>query len=667
MALLDSLRALIGRGTRYENITYVGPGVSEVLGMGPDELYRTQPHLRTVVTFLARNIAHLGLHTFELVGETDRRRTRTDPLAQLLAKPNETDMTTFQLMYRLIADFSLYDVAVWMIVRSAETASGWAVYPIPPSWVMATGGGTAWAPAWMEVIRPGSGTRVILEQDEFVLFGGYDPSDPGAWSSPVGALKQILAEQIEAWVYRQQVWRRGGRVGNYLTRPTGSQWSADARERFMRAWDAKWTGPNGPKAGGTPILEDGMELKTLRFNAREEEWSEVAKLSLSTVAAVYQVSPTMVGVLDNANFSNVREFRRMLYTETLGPLLAMIEAVLNTVLRPRVTSADVYAEFNIAEKLQGSFEEQAQVISSAVGRPWMTADEGRARFNMPALGGDAAQLVTPLNVLVGGQASPRDSGSQNRAAGPAKPVRARPAKATGPTLSRESSTAPLKVKADARSEDEAAAEQVLRRFYRRQKSAVLSALGAKADDEWWDGDRWDDELADDLYALAMSVTAELGPLTLSELGIEPDLYDVDRTAAFLRAVAESRASAINAATLQQLQAALAGDVGEDAQTSTPAGVFDQAVETRAAQGGQTLATTLAAFAVTEAARQMARPETTKTWSVRSGNPRSSHARMDGETVPIDGTFSNGMAWPGDPAGGVDEVAGCMCSVEVTIP
>ena len=39
----------------------------------------------------------------------------------------------------------------------------------------------------------------------------------------------------------------------------------------------------------------------------------------------------------------------------------------------------------------------------------MTADEARARFNMPSLGGDAAQLVTPLNVLVGGQASPRDS------------------------------------------------------------------------------------------------------------------------------------------------------------------------------------------------------------------------------------------------------------------
>ena len=74
--------------------------------------------------------------------------------------------------------------------------------------------------------------------------------------------------------------------------------------------------------------------------------------------------------------------------------------------------ATFYVEFNIAEKLQGSFEEQASAMQTATGGPWMTRSEARARMNLPHIE-EADGLVVPLNVLVGGQASPTDSGSQN--------------------------------------------------------------------------------------------------------------------------------------------------------------------------------------------------------------------------------------------------------------
>jgi hypothetical protein len=44
----------------------------------------------------------------------------------------------------------------------------------------------------------------------------------------------------------------------------------------------------------------------------------------------------------------------------------------------------------------------------------MTRAEARARLNLPHLEG-TDELIVPLNVLEGGQASPTDSGSQNRA------------------------------------------------------------------------------------------------------------------------------------------------------------------------------------------------------------------------------------------------------------
>ena len=153
-----------------------------------------------------------------------------------------------------------------------------------------------------------------------------------------------------------------------------------------------------------------MTWKQSTFNAQESEYLAGRKLTREECARAYHIPLPMVGILDNATFSNIKEQHKNLYQDCLGPWLAMIEDEISLQLLPDFEDIEgVYIEFNIQEKLQGSFEEQVQSLQSAVGRPWMTPDEARARFNMPSLGGDAAQLATPLNVLIGGQASPRDS------------------------------------------------------------------------------------------------------------------------------------------------------------------------------------------------------------------------------------------------------------------
>lgn len=655
MGVREAVAALFSQRDNQAQIDWLGPTFrSMILGLTPEELYRTQPHLRIVLSFVARNIAHLGLKAFVRLDESDRERLRDDPLALLLKRPNPS-MTQFELLETLALDLGLYDVAYWFVYQDADAPSGWRIQPIPPSWVSDQRGGTFFAPAKYTVQNP-DGTRTEIPADQMLVFHGWNPGKPKHGTSPVETLKQVLAEQVQAWSYREQVWQRGGRVGAYITRPKDAQWSDAARERFAQDWKARWTGNDGKKAGGTPILEDGMTLNRLGFSAREEEWAEVAKVALSTVAAVYHVNPVMVGVLDNANFSNTKEFRKMLYSETLGPQLARIEDRINTFLVPRVSSnADAYVEFNIEEKLQGDFEEQAAILSTSAGAPWMTRNEVRALRNLPAIeGGD--ELVVPLNVLTGGQASPRDSGAQNEEPkhdiGELRVVRA---------LSGAKST-PWRVRAKAQVAEPYTrkAEEVVEAFFERQGRAVLSALGAKAAGDWWDAERWDRELGDDLFALALTVSSLIGKDVAASMGFSESDYDTARTEAFLREVAKSRAGAINSTTREQLEAILSGD-GPDGVTD-PAHAFEKG-KSRAAVIAATFLTTLAAFATVEAGKQTG--AASKTWLVTSSNPRPAHAAMHGQTVGIDEPFSNGAKWPGDPALGADGVAGCECDVEVT--
>lgn len=384
----------------------------QVLGQAPSELYRTQPHLQTVVSFLARNVAQLGLQMFDRVSDTDRPRVTDDPAILLLRHPNSS-MTGYELLHTLVADLALYDTAYWLVLPDAASPSGWGIRPIPPEWVSSTKGGSLFEPE-LYVVTPPAGERVEILAADMLVFHGWNPSDPRTGTPPVAALKDVLAEQIDAWRFRRQLWQRGGRIGAVLLRPKDApRWDQSERERFARDWREFQNG--GAKAGSTPLLEDGITMQRVGFSAREEEWAEATKLSLQTVASIYHVNPVMVGILDNANFSNTREFRKMLYSETLGPLLRMIEDRLNTFLLPRVSQREgAYLEFNIASKLAGDFEEQASVLSTSTGAPWVTVNEARARQNLPAIdGGD--ELIVPLNVIKGGQSSPQDGGEPSAA------------------------------------------------------------------------------------------------------------------------------------------------------------------------------------------------------------------------------------------------------------
>jgi len=593
-----------------------------------------------VVTFIARNIAQLGLHSFERSGEVDRKRLRDGALAQTIARPNSTT-TTYELIFGLVADLALYDVAYLHLTKDSTAPSGWSLYRLPPVWVTPMGG-DAFGFSKYRVQANGGANNVYLDASSVIDFHGWNPDDARYGSSPVGTLKAILAEQMMAVAHRQQVWQRGGRISSVITRPAESKWSDAARESFRADWNSKFTG-DGARTGGTPILEDGMTISKLDFNAHEQQFVEAAKLALATVAGVFHVNPTMLGDNTGANYSNVREFRKMLYGDSLGPILAQLQDRLNTFLVPILepNRPGVYVEFNIAAKLQGSFEEQAAALSTSVGAPYMLRSEARARMNLPSIP-DADTLVVPLNVLVGGQASSRDSA----------PPKAAPARIAP-------SERHMKARASQSHEDKYA--EVVHKFFRRQGAVVKTQLGVKAAGDYWDGERWDSELSDDLYRLAVQVTKQVSAKTLDAIGFAPDEYDADRTLAWLREVSDRSAKSINAATKAQIDVALDQDDPSMAVTN----VFDVAEGSRSTGIAITAVTMLSAWATQEAAQQVAGDKATKTW-LTGGNPRSSHAAMDGETVLLSENFSNGMAWPGDASGGAEENAGCNCELEISV-
>lgn len=619
-----------------------------------ERFWRTQPNLRKVIGFAARNVASIPLHTHERVSDSDRRRVTDHVLPRTLSSP-QPRVGSFRFWESVLSDGLLYDR--WAVMKDWQDDGSIHLLHIP-SWRLRFSSDqfnrvtSAWMWVGDDVLadRGDAGWRE-LSLDSLIFDHGYAPRTAGL--SPVETLRDLLEESSESVQYRRDVWKNGGRASQYISRPKDATWTPEQRNRFVEGLRKFLKG--GSASGGMMLLEDGMEPGTIPFpNSSDVMDLEGRTLTAAEVASAFFIAPELIGVREG-NFSNVDAFRQSLYRDSLGPYITAWEQAINVGLTPDVADGrNLYVEANVEAKLRGSFQEQAQILSTATGRPWMVTDEARSRMNLHALGGDAEQLVTPLNVLIGGQASPHDSGEQNLrsyAEGLSK-LAATVAAAV------KSSTKEFEIKAPTAEEipenHAKTMESLFSKFFARQRSVVLSAAGAKAA-AWWDTDRWNKELAEDLMEQSLSVSEDAAMAVLDGLGVSRDEYSVGRTREFLKSVAERIARQVNEAT----EAAL--DDAEDAEGM--AHVFDIAEDSRAKQSGMTAAATYVGFAMVEAARQ-AKPKARKRWNVNSSNPRSSHAALDGEEVDIDEDFSSGQPWPGSFTGDAEDVANCECSVTI---
>ena len=662
MAIFQNLRILRRPSVIYiENGDY---GVS-IADMDAAQLYRAQPNLRAVISFLADNAAQVPIKIYERASDTDRPRVLDSPAALLMSNPNP-DMTPFEFKRWMYSDLLLYERFLTFLVPSKETESGWELRPIPNAWIQQYKSTGPFAPDSIVVGVPGN-TPIEVPANMFVLFHGYDPTDPMRQYSRISALKETLYEQVESSAFRRQMWQKGGRFNAYLTRPKDvAPWSDAAYERFKTTWQQSWAG-KGENAGGTPILEDGMEYKTVQFNSKDAQWAEAVKLSREDCAAVYHVNPAMIWPGSGQTYASAKDNARALYNDCLAPVLMQATDRINMVVLPRVgEKRNHYAGYDITIKTEGTFEEKLQTLSSAVGAPFLSRNEARARLDLPAIeGGD--ELITPLNVLLGGLASPRDTDPGKERYNAAEIEMARKLLGLKSKADEPEEEAPKERKASGEpdEEDTKALVDTYRAFFKRQAKSVLPKLGAKA--EWWDEKRWNRELSDDLYDVALTVSASTAKRAIKDLFDDGD-YDVERTENYIRKMCDRRAEMVNQSTYQELLDALEADEEDDGLKATPEGVFENAEENRSESAGTAFATALCAWTLLEACRQNDRGQNVyKTWVVTSNNPRSSHAAMNGETVQYDEPFSNGAMWPGDIDNlDVEEVANCQCILEITV-
>ena len=333
-------------------------------------MFRSQLWVFVVVTKRARALARLPIPVYSHTKYGGREKLRDHPLALALANPNPA-MSGFKLMEWTSATRDIFGRATWLKRFDAGRLTLW---PLHPSGLSRNDDGT-----W--TFNNGRLRLEDIKPESLMHFTSFDPDRIGEGMSPLEPLRSTLENEFASRSATSSFWTRGARPGFVVEHPNAI--SEKAYKRLKASFAANHEGP--VNVGSTLILEEGMKATKLELSAEEAQYIETRKLNREEVCAAYDVPPPVVHILDRATFSNITEQMRSMYRDTMAPIAAEFEGVIETELRAVDFPTDpVYAEFLMDDVMRGDFETRQDALNKA---SHMTIAEKRAVENLPFIAG----------------------------------------------------------------------------------------------------------------------------------------------------------------------------------------------------------------------------------------------------------------------------------------
>ena len=596
-------------------------------------MYKNHMNVRICVDFLARNIAHLGLHVYSRKEDNDRERVRDHRAVQILKQPlpSKFKVTQFQLVESAVADMLISGNGYLLKHRNGD-GEIIALQRVPYMLMSVKG----------ELVPTKYKIGYIEKEykpEDIIHFRFYNPENSTIGVSPLEGLREVLAEEWEKSKYSSGFWRNAARISGVIERPLeAKEMSEVAARNFRQQWQEMYAGEDN--SGKTALLEEGMVFKPMSFSPKETEYIESRKLNREECARAYHIPPPMVGILDRSTFSNITESHKSLYMDVLSPMCARLEDDWDLqYLSEFKDLKGAYTEFNIDEKLQSDFSMQLESLRQSVGVPYMTPNEGRAILNLPRLKNPLADtLVTPLNMAT-----------------PEMVMRQQQNKDETPEIeTKASAESILPEYPDLDKEYGEKWHKLLVNVFTRQRDAVLPKAKMDRLDVLWDKERWDREVAEDFLKITQETAWAYADAFAGQLGAE---YKREWMENWLEENARIAAEYINASTYDQLEKALQGENPVDAIKE----VFVAALATRAAQLAEDRRAMVESYVEAKIADAVD-SVIGKIWTVRSNNPRPEHEKMNGEFIEKRGVFSNGLQYPRSYKGKAEDNANCKCKV-----
>lgn len=242
---------------------------------------------------------------------------------------------------------------------------------------------------------PGVMAREIAEEDMFHVRGFGNGGDEGL--SPISYARHTLNGYRASQAASAKLYSGGMRHEGVLKMAAG----LDAAQRTQ----AKTNILDPIVAGGSGILEHGMEFQSLSMSAQDAQMLETMSFQIEEICRWFRVPPFMIGHTQKSTSwgTGLEQQNIGFLIYSLRPYLSRIEQSIRRSLMSPIDRKTLTAEFKVEGLLRGDSQARMTTYATGVQNGIFKRNEVRAWENLPPVEGGDDLTVQAQNVPLGQQ------------------------------------------------------------------------------------------------------------------------------------------------------------------------------------------------------------------------------------------------------------------------
>lgn len=334
------------------------------------------PMMSAVVRTLSEAVASLPVHVYQRGEAGSKERASSHGADAVLSRPNPWTGHT-ELVAAMMLDVLTRDEAFALVIRARGRLK--EIHRLAPDAVQVDIDEASGEPRYKVTAKNGSQRTYSWQDIVHVQAPGSTPDKP---VSLLTMANKAVALDLAMARYEHAVFTKGARPSGLLTVPrqTKPERKREIKDAFVDLFAGKG-------AGGTAILDEGVEWKPLSLTMVEADFLALRKHAQAEIGRVYRVPETLVGVTDRAVWRNIEELGDAFLSFGLLPWLEVWQSALERVLLKPNERDTYFVEFTLDGFAKANLSARYTAYKAATGSSWLTANEVRALDNRPPIEG----------------------------------------------------------------------------------------------------------------------------------------------------------------------------------------------------------------------------------------------------------------------------------------
>ena len=351
-------------------------------------MYKQHPIVRATIDKIAKTCVAAGYNFVPRDSKEDLNEAAEAKLTEIFTRSKMN-----RVLRTLYTDLMVYGDAFWW-VELTRLQEGYAFTRVAPSQVSVVIDKETREPV-SYIIRDSQGQETQFPVEDFVHFKIFDPDNDVYGLSPLQSLQSTVAQDLFAQTYNENFFANSAQTGMVFNMQNASKEVVERNREYIKKEYSSVTNAHKPR-----VLEGDVSVEAGAASHANMQFIEGRDQLTMEILAVFDMPYTkMGGTKESANRSQSSENDKSYRTETIAPLQAMVEDIVNEeLILERLNIQDTIFKHRDVDTRDEEIQMKLNIDAMNAGVYDLNYVRGKLGLK-PVAGGEEPFIQTPLGLI----------------------------------------------------------------------------------------------------------------------------------------------------------------------------------------------------------------------------------------------------------------------------